>query len=188
MRGNSVGRNWLMKWDELKKFPCYTHRLMHRKRVTCELHDSYFHLMTIKHSISKIEWPIEWPIEWVLNYYITQSRRKLSASCSRVGESYRREGSGKPHPAERALGNPDGVWGPERLLIRCSKESQHPAELTPGTTVEHQENEKDTTLTAISLGVKIFQFCSVSSSLSLWNPTQPFRTLAIKWEVNILLK
>ena len=29
---------------------------MHRKRVTCELHDSYFHLMTIKHSISKIEW------------------------------------------------------------------------------------------------------------------------------------
>ena len=25
-----------------KKFPWYTHRLMHRKRVTCELHDSFF--------------------------------------------------------------------------------------------------------------------------------------------------
>ena len=37
---------------------------MHRKRVTCELHDSYFRLMTIKHAISKIE--------WALNYYITQ--------------------------------------------------------------------------------------------------------------------
>ena len=37
------------------KFPWYTHRLMHRKRVTCELHDSYFRLMTIKHAISKIE-------------------------------------------------------------------------------------------------------------------------------------
>ena len=55
MRGNRVGGNWLMKWDEVKKFPWYTHRLMHRKRVTCELHDSYFRLMTIKHAISKIE-------------------------------------------------------------------------------------------------------------------------------------
>ena len=38
-----------------KKFPLYTHRLMDRKRVTCELHDSYFRLMTIKHAIPKIE-------------------------------------------------------------------------------------------------------------------------------------
>ena len=38
-----------------KKFPWYTHRLMHRKRVTCELHDSYFCLMTIQHAIPKIE-------------------------------------------------------------------------------------------------------------------------------------
>ena len=53
-----------MKWDEVKKFPWYTHRLTHRKRVTCELYDSYFRLMTIKHAISKIEWVIE----WALNY------------------------------------------------------------------------------------------------------------------------
>ena len=32
---------------------------MHRKRVTCELHDSYFRLMKIKHAIPKIEWAIE---------------------------------------------------------------------------------------------------------------------------------
>ena len=56
MRGNRVGGNWLMKWDEVKKIPLYFHRLTHRKRVTSELHDSYFRLMTIKHSISKIEW------------------------------------------------------------------------------------------------------------------------------------
>ena len=31
---------WLTKWDKVK-IPWYTHRLMHRKRVTCELHDSY---------------------------------------------------------------------------------------------------------------------------------------------------
>ena len=41
------------------KNPWYTHRLMHWKRVACELHDSYFRLMTIKHAIPKIEWPIE---------------------------------------------------------------------------------------------------------------------------------
>ncbi len=57
-------------------------------------------------------------------------------------------------------------WGSEKMLIRCSKESQHPAEWAPGPPVEHQENEKDTALTAIRVGVKIFQFCSVSSSLS----------------------
>ena len=72
-----------MKWDEVKKFPWYTHRLTHRKRVTSELHDSYFRLMTIKHAISKIEWAIE----WALNYYIAQSRQKsrqlqLSSSSS----------------------------------------------------------------------------------------------------------
>ena len=32
---------------------------MNRKRVTCELHDSYSRLMTIKHAIPKIEWAIE---------------------------------------------------------------------------------------------------------------------------------
>ena len=60
MRGNRVCGNWLMKWDEVNKFPWYTHRLMHRKRVTCELHDSYFRLMTIQHAIPKIEWATEW--------------------------------------------------------------------------------------------------------------------------------
>ena len=32
---------------------------MHQKRVTCELHESYFRLMTIKHAIPKIEWVIK---------------------------------------------------------------------------------------------------------------------------------
>ena len=47
---NNMGQN---------KNPWYTHRLMHQKRVTCEQHDSHFHLMTIKHAIPKIEWAIE---------------------------------------------------------------------------------------------------------------------------------
>ena len=49
---------WLTKWDKVK-FLWYTHRLMHRKRVTCELHDSYFRLMTIKQAIPNIDWAIE---------------------------------------------------------------------------------------------------------------------------------
>ena len=53
-RGNRVGGNWWMKWD--KVIPMVHYRVMHRKRVTSELHDSYFRLMSIKHSISKIEW------------------------------------------------------------------------------------------------------------------------------------
>ena len=65
-----------------KKFPWYTHRLMHRKRVTSELHDSYFRLMTIKHSISKIE--------WASNHYITQLSSSPSAVELKIGQSWRR--------------------------------------------------------------------------------------------------
>ena len=52
------GRAGLTKWDRVKILR-YSHKLMHWKRVTCELHDSYFRSMTIKHTIPKIEWAIE---------------------------------------------------------------------------------------------------------------------------------
>ena len=74
-----------------KKIPLYSHSLTHRKRVTSELHDSYFRLMTIKHSISKIAWAIK----WALNYYIAQSRQK---SSSRVGDGEGRDVVGKATP------------------------------------------------------------------------------------------
>ena len=74
----SRGRKLADEMGRGKKFPWYTHRLMHPKRVTCELHDSYFHLMTIKHAISKIEWAIKWA--W--NCYITQlSSGSSSVAC-----------------------------------------------------------------------------------------------------------
>ena len=37
-----------------KKIPLYSHRQMHWKRVTSELHDSYFRSMTITQAIPKI--------------------------------------------------------------------------------------------------------------------------------------
>ena len=45
-------RGWLTIWNR-DKIPRYIHKLMHRKRVTCELHDSYFRSMMIKHAIPK---------------------------------------------------------------------------------------------------------------------------------------
>ena len=68
------------------KVPLCHYRVMHRKRVTSELHDSYFRLMTIKHSIAKIE--------WASNDYIAQlsstsqwsfqkSSRELEWRCGR---------------------------------------------------------------------------------------------------------
>ena len=52
------------KMGRAKKIPMVHYRVMHRKRVTSELHDNYFRVMMIKHSISKIE--------WASNDYITQ--------------------------------------------------------------------------------------------------------------------
>ena len=70
---------------------------MHRKRVTSELHDSYFRLMTIKHSISVIE--------WASNDYITQlsstsqggeDRTVLETSCGKESHTRPKGPSGSP--------------------------------------------------------------------------------------------
>ena len=70
---------------------------MHRKRVTCELHDSYFRLMTIKHAIPKtVEvthsdgqlWgDIEWAIELLYNSVKTGSQLVLETRA--VGDKMR---------------------------------------------------------------------------------------------------
>ena len=69
---------------EQGKIPQYSHRLMPRKRVTCELHDSYFRLMTIKHAIpgtaeathsdGQLWGDIEWAIELLYNSVKTVSQ------------------------------------------------------------------------------------------------------------------
>ena len=102
--GRVGGLSW---WNGTRlKIPWYTHRLTHRKRVTSELHDSYFRLMTIKHAIPKIEWAIE----WALNCNIAQSRQK-SDSWRR---SYRRGVAGKATSGRR------GPWGPRWVGVQRS--------------------------------------------------------------------
>ena len=93
---------------------------MHRKGVSCELHDSYFRLMTIKHAILKIEWAIE----WALNYYITQSRQEVR--LLEIRRVRRQDVVGNATPGRRGSWGPRLSWGPEKLLIRCGWES--PAE------------------------------------------------------------
>ena len=46
-------RAWLIIWDRVK-IPQYSQKLNHRKRVTSELHDSYFRLMIVKHASPKM--------------------------------------------------------------------------------------------------------------------------------------
>ena len=77
---------------------------MHRKRVTSELHDSYFFLMTIKHSISKIE--------WVSNDYITQlsSTSELSWRSDGVGVRCGKESHTRP---KGPSGSPDELGSRE---------------------------------------------------------------------------
>ena len=107
---------WLTKWDKVK-FPWYTHRLMHRKRVTCELHDSYFRLMTIKQGMPNIKWAIE------LLY------NSVKTGSQTVGDPKRRslDVVGKATPGRRGPRDPQWSFGGQ-LGIRCSKESHHPAE------------------------------------------------------------
>ena len=78
-------------------------------------------------------------------------------------------------------------WGPEKMLIRCHKESQHPT-VDPKTSGWASKRTRKTQRDSHNSGVKIWSLCSLSSTLSHANLEQPFRTLAIKWEVNIIVK
>ena len=161
---------------------------MHRKRVTCELHDSYFRSMTIKHAIPKTAevthsdgqlWgDIELAIELLYNSVKTGSQLVW-----RLESLERRCGGEKQHPAEGALGTPNwAIWGSEVLEKWCCRENSTQLRAGPPRPPDeqHQENGKET-LMAIRVGVNMLQLCSVSNSLY----TQPFQ---IKWEVHIFLK
>ena len=78
---------------------------MHRERVTSELHDRYFRLMTIKHAIPNIEWAIEWAIELLYNSVETGSQR--------VGDqtSWRKDVVGKATTQQKGPSEPSMELG-----------------------------------------------------------------------------
>ena len=179
---------------------------MHRKRVTSELHDNYFCLMTIKHAIPRIEWAME----WALNYYITQSRQEV-----RQLELETRCGKGSHARPKRPLG-PLMSWGPKKLLIRCDRESHSRSKGPSGLPVvlethwwQDMVEKASTQQKAESLGLRLSspgererhnadghtsggQYIAVYVRSPTPSHTQtlssPFWTLTIKWEVHIFIK
>ena len=96
------GRARLTIWDRVK-IPRYSHRLMHRKRVTCELHDSYFRSITAKHAIRK------------------------TAEVHIPMASYREILSGRELLYNWVHRKFNQFWRPDQLVTRCGRESQHTA-------------------------------------------------------------
>ena len=151
-------RVWLTIWDRVK-IPRYTHRLMHRKRVTCELHDSYFRLMTIKHAIPRTaevthsDGQCGEILSGRLNYYITRWRQEVSR-----------------------------FWRPDPLVTRCGRENSTQLRGPPGLRLSSPgEQERHTAMSGGAEEVNMLQ-----SLFSLQLPlTQTFQ---IKWEVYFFLK
>ena len=119
----SRGQKLANEMGQGKKIPLYSHRLTHRKRVTSELHDSYFRLMTIKHSISKIK--------WASNDYIIQL-----SSTSQCSWQWQGQLAVEFRPESLCFSGDELWWeshtrpngGSEKMLIRCNIESHHTAE------------------------------------------------------------
>ena len=143
-----VGGLRLIIWDKVK-VPLCQYRLMHRKRVTSELHDSYFRLMMIKHSISKIQWAIV----WALNYYLTQLSLSPRSSCQEGSRQLETRCGKETHTRPR---------GP----------SETPMEWTPALGEQERHN-----VTVITVGSRNYSLCSVSSFLSHATLSNPFKPL-----------
>ena len=106
---------------------------------------------------------------WALSYYLTQLSSGCQAVASRLPESERRDVAGKATPDRGGpRKSPDGV--------------------DPETSGWASKRTRKTQRDGHNSGVKIWSLCLVSSILSHANLQQPFRTLAIKWEVNIFEK
>ena len=101
--------------------------------MTTELHDSYFRLMTIKHSVSKIE--------WASNDYITQLSSTSQLSSGPSSSQLETRCGRESHIRPKGLGSLMS-WGPEKMLIRCSKGSHHLAEWALGLRLSSPEERE----------------------------------------------
>ena len=187
-------------WDKIK-IPWYTHKLMHRKRVTCELHDSYFRLMTTKHAIPKIEWGIEllYNSVWTGSQWVgdqtswredvlrkaTTRQKGPSEPRLRVGDQmcWRQDVVEKATTRQKGPLEPPIELGTRQVREKMLEWEHVPERLGPqAPSWAVWENENVTRRCPEGLGRSMCcSLCSVSNSLSHVN-------LTIKWEVYILLK
>ena len=168
-------RAWLTIWDSVK-IPRYSHKLMHRTRVICELHDSYFRSLMIKtcHSKDGGSCIFRWQFmgrDWVGDELLYNSVHR------KFNQSWRNYAVEKIAPSRRGPWNPRlSSWGSDELERRCWIEEHVPERLgpqAPGWAA--QENGKETQLWPIEWG----SICCSSVRSPTYN-TQPFQ---IKWEV-----
>ena len=100
---------------------------------------------------------------------------------------------GRPHPTEGDLGNPrcSCQQTPRGLETRCGREGytrpRGPSESPDGVDPNIRRTIK-TQRDGHNSGIKIWSLRSVSASSHMQTLKQPFQTLAIKWEVNIIEK
>ena len=143
------GWAWLTIWDRVR-IPRYSHKLMLQKRVTCELHDSYFRSMKIKtcHSKDGGIWLFHVPFmgrDWVdVELLYTSVHRKFNQFWR--SERWRNDAVEKTAPS-RELGPRSFGWA-------------------------NLENEKDTLLCLEELGRSI---CCSSVRSPTPSHTQPFQ-------------
>ena len=132
---------------------------MHRKRVTSELHDSYFRLMMIKHSISKIQLVIV----WALNYYLTQLSLGCQRNCQQTSRELETRCGRKGHTRPR--GPSESLDGVDPNIRR----TRH-------------------NVTVITVGSKYEVYVRSQAPSHMHTLNNPFEPLQIKREVNIIVK
>ena len=170
---------------------------MHRKRVTSELHESYFRLMTIKHAIPKIEWAIEWAIELLYNSVKTGSQWvgvQMSWRSDELGRwvgdqtSWRKDVVGKATTQQK--GPPGPRWSLETRWWQDAVEKARTQQSgllglrlsSPGEREGHNADDYK------SGGQYIAVLFGLQLPLTIKTWVTLFRTLTIKWEVLIFLK
>ena len=161
------GRTWLTIWDRVK-IPQYSHRLMHQKRVTCELHNSYFRLMTIKHAIPKTGevthsdgqflGDIEWAIELLYNSVKTGSHLVWKRDAVEKASTQQK---GPWEPTVNEFGD-RRVWTQD--VVEKSSTQQRAG--SPGHRLSNPGEPERNADGHKSGDVNMLQFCSVSNTLS----------------------
>ena len=110
--------------------------------------------------------------------------RRASAVARRVSDSWRRGVVEKATPDRGGPRKPRWSLGSREEAIKKASIQQWALGLRLSSPIEQERHN----VTVITVGSRYYSLCSVSNSLSHANLEQPFRTLAIKWEVYILLK
>ena len=146
----SLGRKLVDEMGRGKeKIPLYSHRLTHRKRVTSELHDSYFCLMMITQTIPK---------KAVVSHPDRQTSEEIAEAWRRVHiTAWEFEGNIRP------TNWTEDSWVRVPVGVRCGRESHTRSKgIRLSSHGERERHNSD----GHNFGVKIFLLCSVSSSLS----------------------